>query len=231
MARLARIVLPGWPHHLTQSGNHRQTVFFSDEDRLLFMDLMRRHFSLYDLSLLAHCLMSNHPHYAVIPSREDGLAKGVGRLHQDFARRQNLRCSRTGHLWQNRFFSCPVEEGRVWDVMAYIELNPVRAGLVENAWDWEWSSARAHVTGTDPSGLLNMDYWRSRYTGESWREFLKEAERRKQINYRIRAATSSGRCWCSDELARELERRLGRPILPLPKGRPGRRSQPTMGTR
>jgi putative transposase len=219
MARLARIVLPGWPHHVTQRGNHRQTVFFSDQDRLTFLDLLKHHFSLHKLSLLGYNLMGNHTHYAVIPPMEEALAKGVGRLHQDFARRQNLQCCRTGHLWQNRFFSCPVEEDRIWDVLAYIELNPVRANLVTNAWDWEWSSARAHVTGIDPTGLLDMGYWQLRFGGGSWREFLEAAKSRIQIHDHIRAATSTGRFWGSDDTARRLEQQFGRPILRRSRGK------------
>ena len=93
----------------------------------------------------------------------------IGRLHNDFSRWQQIQRDLTGHLWQNRFFSCPLDEDHFWEALRYVELNPVRAGLVRNAWEWPWSSARAHVTGIDETGLLNMDLWRTRFDGNRWR--------------------------------------------------------------
>jgi putative transposase len=84
--------------------------------------------------------MSNHIHGIVIPPTGAALPSGVGTLHRDFSRLQNIRCGRTGHLWQNRFFSCPVQFDRVWDVLAYVELNPVRAHIVEKPAQYQWSS-------------------------------------------------------------------------------------------
>ena len=123
MARRARIVIPGWPHNVTQRGNHRQTVFFSDRDRIIYLVLMSRYFRIYELSLIGHSLMSNYVHFVIIPPTAEALSLGVGRLNQDYSRLQNMRCGRTGHLLQNRFFSCPVQHDRVWEALAYAELN------------------------------------------------------------------------------------------------------------
>ncbi len=223
MTRPARIVIPGWPHHVTQRGNLRQTVFFSNDDRRVYLNLLKRHFRAHEVTLLGYALMTNHCHLGPIPPSAEALSNAVGRLNQDFARWQNLRCGRTGHLWQNRFFSCPVYD--VWEVLAYIELNPVRAGLVKSAWDWEWSSAKAHVTGVDETGMLDMSYWSRCFDGPSWQKYLEAAMARKRLHEEIRAATLSGRFWGPDEIAEQLELQCGRSIRRRPRGRPIRRLQ------
>jgi putative transposase len=218
MPRPQRIVIPGWLHHVTQRGNHRQMVFFTRKDRYVYLELLSKFFTKYDARLIGYSLMGNHVHLAVIPEYEISLAKGIGQLHQDFSRWQNIQTSRVGHLWQNRFFSCPVEEDRIWDVLAYVEMNPVRAKLVRNAWDWEWSSARAHITGRDQSGLLDMAYWEKTFCGMEWKEFLK-TKAAKDLSYdSVRKATSAGRFLGNDMTARWLETKLGRPILPRKRG-------------
>jgi putative transposase len=219
MPRLLRIALPGWVYHVTQRGNHRQIVFFSDQDRHLYFSLLQKHFSRQELDLIGFCLMDNHSHLLVIPHHQNSLADGIGQLNRDFARWQNLQCNRTGHLWQNRFFSCPVEEEAVWEVLSYIELNRVRAGLVDKAWEWEWCSATAHVTGVDRSGLLDMHLWQKHFDGATWKQFLEDALARKQILHRIRTATAVGRLFGSAEAAKRLEQQLGRLILPRKRGR------------
>lgn len=212
MARRPRIIIPGWAHHVTQRGNHRQCVFFRDEDRVDYLRLLKEHFVNYQLSTIGYCLMSNHIHCVVIPPKEEALSCAVGRLHQDFSRLQNIRLGLTGHLWQNRFFSCPVQFDRIWEVLAYVELNPVRARLVEHPSQWPWSSAQAHLSGLDKSGVLQMDLWQQHFDGTSWAKFLESARSRRQVVDSIRAATSAGRFWGSKEVARELERLLGRPV-------------------
>jgi putative transposase len=178
-----------------------------------------------DLRKQGFVAMDNHVHLAAIPERESCLAIGIGRMHHDFARWQNVQRNQNGHLWQNRFFSCPVEEDRVWSMLAYIELNPVRAGMVVNAWDWAWSSAQAHVTGSDPTGLLNMGFWRRQFTAEGWKRYLEGMAAEKAMNARIRSATATGRLLGSDATARRLEQELGRPLLPRRRGRKSRRSK------
>ena len=130
MTRRPRVVIPGWVHHITQRGNHRHSVFFSPHDRNIYLSLLADYFPLYEIHLIGHNLMDNHVHLVVIPEKENSLADGIGQLHHDFALWQNIQHRTSGHLWQNRFFSCPVEEDRVWEVLAYVELNPVRANMV-----------------------------------------------------------------------------------------------------
>jgi putative transposase len=154
--------------------------------------------------------MGNHVHLVPIPEFETSLAKAVGRTNNDFSRWQNVQCNRTGHLWQARFYSCPVDLVSLWDVMAYVELNPVRAGLVERPEDWVWSSARAHASGRDETGLLNMGLWEECFTPVSWAEFLRQKQQDKELKQRIRTATQTGRPLASEEAVRRLEVSFGR---------------------
>ncbi len=219
MTRFARLVLPGWVHHVTQRGNNRQIIFISDVSRLLYLRLLAQYFPMHGLALIGYCLMGNHVHLAVIPGSKDSLAQGIGRLHHDFACWHNVQFGKNGHLWQNRFFSCPVEKDRVWGMLSYIELNPLRAGLVEYAWDWEWSSARAHVAGVDPSGLLDMELWRNHFDAARWKAYLEQMAAERTLAARLRKATTAGRFFGSEATARQLEQELGYALLPRRRGR------------
>jgi putative transposase len=223
MTRFARIVIPGCPHHITQRGNHRRRVFFSDSDYRFYLKQLRRHFSARSIQMDGYSLMPNHVHQIVIPPTASSLALGVGCLHNDFARFQQMRQGLTGHFWQNRFFSCPMEEDHYWEAMRYIELNPVRAGLVKQAWDWPWSSAQAHVSGVDDTGLLNMDLWSQRFNGAQWKQFLEEGSGASDTIRRFRTATQTGRPLGGREFIVRLEQMTGRKLLPQKRGRKPRR--------
>jgi putative transposase len=220
MARFARVVVPGYPHHVTHRGNHRQTVFFSDSDRQVYLRLLKGFFARYSVRTLGYCLMSNHAHLLLVPESPRSLALGVGRLMNDYARWQHTQCNQTGHLWQNRYFSCPVDEDRIWDVLRYVELNPVRAHMVQQAWDWPWSSATAHVCGNDASGLVEMNPWAQEHDPDSWQRSLVEGAIGGAANEQIRIATRTGRPFGSHEFIRHLEKRLGRRLVPSKGGRP-----------
>ena len=145
MPRRPRVVIPGVPHHVTQRGNDRQQVFFSTANRSLYLSLLARHSARYGAKILGYCLMNNHVHLIAVPECEDSLAKTLARTHSEYARSVNHTQERTGHLWLNRFFSCPMGPTHLQRAMLYVDMNPVRAGLVTTPWDWLWSSARAHV--------------------------------------------------------------------------------------
>ena len=219
MTRQLRIVLPGWVHHVTQRGNYQQTVFLSEQDRAVFLKMLAKYLIKWEIRLIGYCLMDNHVHLVVVPEREDSLSSGMAQLDHDFALWQNIQRGRTGHLWQSRFYSAPVEEEGIWGVLAYVELNPVRAGMVEHAWEWAWSSAQAHATGCDLSGLLDMKSWREAFTGEKWKEFLKQTLANKSLAAKIRHATRMGHFLGSEETARRLEREMGKQLLPKKRGR------------
>src|SRR4030042_765949 len=133
MPRLARMVIPGVPHHITQRGNNRQDVFFVDDDRRVYLSLLQEPSRRYGLQLLGYCLMSNHVHLIATPARDDSLAKAVGRGHWLYTQYVNRLHGRSGHLWQNRFYSCALDEEHLVAARAYAERNPVRAKLVKQA--------------------------------------------------------------------------------------------------
>jgi putative transposase len=110
-------VIPGLPHHVTQRGNHRQDVFLREEDRTIYLELLRDQAALYSLSLLGYCLMTNHVHNLSVPALETSLARAIGGAHLRYTLQLNARERWQGHLWQNRFYSCPLDEGYCWRVL------------------------------------------------------------------------------------------------------------------
>ena len=149
MPRQRRAVLPGRPHHITQRGNNRRDVFFEDTDRELYLSLLREYAAKYRVEILGYCLMTNHVQLIAVPADATGPAKAIGRVHNDYARWLPIRRRESGHLWQNRFFSCPLEDASTWAALAYVERNAVRAGMVAQCEEWAWGSARQHLSTTD----------------------------------------------------------------------------------
>jgi putative transposase len=221
------VVVPGLPHHVTQRGNGRQVTFLSDADRCLYLDLLRRYRRQYGLSVWAYCLMSNHVHLLAVPEREDSLRRTLGRTHAEYARYWNLHRRSCGHVWQARFYSCPLEDGQVWRVAWYVETNPVRAGLVEAAEDWPWSSAQAHARGREASGHLEMSVWAGEYDEARWSRVLRTTIDDEAWQRRLEEATLRGRPLGSETFVDDLERRLGTCLRPSPPGRPPKQRQDT----
>jgi putative transposase len=217
---MPRAVAVGVPHHVTQRGNGRRPTFLSDSDRMVYMELLQRYRKQFDLHLWAYCLMPNHVHLLAIPGREDSLARALGRTHAEYARYFNARHNSVGHLWQARFYSCPLERDQVWKVARYIEVNPVRAGMVEEAQAWRWSSAQAHVGGRDASGLIEMPPWHAEYGPVRWRDVLKTSVHDEAWQLRLSSATLTGRPFGSKAFLDELERQLGCRLRPRAAGRP-----------
>jgi putative transposase len=223
MTREARAVVIGVPHHITQRGNNRQDVFFVDDDCRFYLDTLRAKSEQYGLIVHAFCLMTNHAHIVATPTRDDSLAKAVGRTHYFFTRYVNKLHSRSGHLWQNRFFSCPLDEFHFLNCVRYVERNPVRARMVRVATRYPWSSAAAHVAGNDAMGLLSFDEWPRRFKGERWRKELQSAEDGDWLGA-IRNATFKGHALGSDFFIGKIETRIGRRLRPAPVGRPKKKA-------
>ena len=137
-ARLARIVVPGVPHHVTQRGNGRQQTFFHDEDYVFYRDLLGRECRAAEVEVWAWCLMPNHVHLILVPADSDGLRRALARVHRAHAGRIHARLERTGHFWQGRFGAVALDEAHLAATVRDVLLNPVRARLVERARDWPW---------------------------------------------------------------------------------------------
>src|SRR5271156_7043943 len=149
MARLARTVVAGLPHHVTQRGNRRDAIFFEDGDQEVYRDLLAEQTRKAAVEVWAYCLMPNHVHLILTPTRADGLGLAVGEAHRRYTNFINARGRWTGHLFQSRFASVAMNEVHLMAAVSYVSLNPVRAHLVSHAADWKWSSVKAHLSVMD----------------------------------------------------------------------------------
>jgi putative transposase len=215
MARLARVVASGYPHHVTQRGNRRLPTFFSDEDYEAYLDLMEEWCRRFDVAIWAYCLMPNHIHLIAVPESKDGLARAIGEAHRRYTRRVNFREAWRGHLWQGRFASFPMDEPHLLLTARYIELNPVRAGIVQEPGAYAWSSAAAHLSGKDESlladsPLLDMV--------PDWKRFLSAGMDEEEVRL-LRRHERTGRPLGSVHFLDQLEGMLGRVLRPRKAGR------------
>jgi putative transposase len=218
MARLPRVVVVDVPHHVTQRGNARQVVLSDDADRILYLELLRQHCELYHLSLLGYCLMSNHVHLIAVPRAPEALAQTLKHTHGRYAAYWNARRFSSGHVWQGRFYSCPLDDSHLWTALRYVELNPVRAGMVATASQWRWSSAAAHCgTGIAPP-WLDMEWWQKRWTVEEWKNQLAAEESQSELTA-LRQFTHTGRPLGTPEFVAALEHSTLRPLAPRKRGR------------
>jgi putative transposase len=159
--------------------------------------------------------MTNHIHTIVVPQSADALASTFRDAHSKYGSWFNRKYELTGHLWQGRFYSCVLGEDHLWNAVRYVELNPVRAGIVSRAEDYRWSSARAHVQGTDDA-LLNRDLPLVKEIVD-WSGWLAGGDVRTDSEA-IRKATERDFPLGSDEFVARLELELGRCLRPQKRG-------------
>ena len=219
MARMARLVVPGHPHHVTQRGNRRQPVFFSDDDYRAYLDLLAEWSDKSGTEVWGYCLMPNHVHLILVPTAEAGLRATLGEAHRRYTRMVNFREGWRGHLWQERFHSFPMDEPWLLHAARYVALNPVAAGLVARPEDWRWSSARAHLAGKS-DGIVDVRPLLDR-VGD-WAAFM-EGGIEDAMMTRLEMHMQTGRPLGSDAWVEALENRLGRPLRPRKRGPKGPR--------
>lgn len=220
MPRIARVIATEYPHHITQRGNNRATVFFDDEDRQTYLKLLAVYALKHRFQVWAYCLMNNHIHLLVVPETETSLARGIGLTNQVYTQYLNRKLNQSGRVWQNRFFSCVVENTKyLWAVARYIERNPLKAGMVEEAGEYRWSSAKAHITGADDN-LLGVSSWLSPHEQSVYAEFV--AAEDEDTDNAIRRATRTGRPFGSESFVDLLELELKQPLKAKRRGRPSK---------
>jgi len=219
MARQARVVIPGLLHHITQWGNNREDVFFEDGDRVAYLGLLREQCEKHGVRVLGYCLMTNHIHLVATPAREDSLNLAVGRTHFIYTQYINRLHGRSGHLWQGRFHSCPMDDAYAVTAMRHVERNPIRAKMRRVPWTYRWSSAAAHTGGPHPAHLLDLEAWNDLVHGVNWKEILREGDDKETLAA-LRLNTQTGHPLASDSFLSKLEHALGRRLRPLPVGRP-----------
>lgn len=216
MARIARLVIPDLPHHVTQRGNRRGRTFFEADDYALYLDLLSEAAARARTQVWSYCLMPNHVHLILTPCNEDGLRRTLGDLHRRYTGYINARMRVTGHLWQGRFGSVAMDETHLRNAIRYVTLNPVRARLAARAEDWPWSSAKAHLTG-EPDGVVTLAPVGARI--DDFRAFLDESFDENAAYAALRRSESTGRPIGAAEWLCALEEKTGRRIIPRKPGR------------
>ena len=224
MPRRPRAVVPEIPHHITQRGNRRAQVFFSDDDRRVYLAWLREYAEAAGVDLLAYCLMPNHIHLIASPQEADGLQRLLRPLHARYAQHINRRFDWSGHLWQGRFFSATLDEPYFWSAVRYVERNPVRAGMTRRAEDYRWSSAQAHCGLRRDSILSTRPRWGVLIAEmRDWARWLEVDEPADRLET-LRTRTEQGLPCGSGPFVRKLSSLAGQALQSRPRGRP-RKSQ------
>jgi REP-associated tyrosine transposase len=223
MARIARVVVPDLPHHVTQRGNRRERVFFEDGDYGYYLHLVSTAARRADTAIWAYCLMPNHVHFIMTPSSPDGLRATFAEAHRRYTSVVNSRRGQTGHLWQGRFASTVMDERHLLAAARYIAMNPVRAGLAPRAADWRWSSVGAHLAGRDDRAVQVAPLLER--VGD-FAEFLDEPSDEAAV-LALRASSSTGRPAGAPDWVARLEAQAGRRLTPGRRGpKPRPRAEP-----
>ena len=225
MARLPRFFVPGEVLHVIQRGNNRDPVFGAEPDYLFYLDCLERAASEHSLAIHAYVLMTNHVHLLATPAHEDSLPKTLQSVGRRYVQYFNYSYRRTGTLWEGRYRSTLIHSERyLLTTMRYIELNPVRAGMVEHPADCPWSSYRANALGAQDSALTPHELYRrlgrsveERQSG--YRQLFRAQLSRADIEA-IREATNKAWALGNDRFRARIEALAGRRAAPLPKGRP-----------
>lgn len=207
MARMSRIIVPNYPHHVIQRGNRRQQVFFCDDDRIEYLRLIEKYSKLEDVKIWAYCLMENHVHFVAEPSSEKSLASCFAEANKRYSRGVNFSKGWRGYLWQGRFISYLMDELHTYSAIRYIEQNPVRAGVIDKAHNYKWSSAKAHVCKLDDS-ILSTPEWILKMVGD-WEKYLELTEREEVIQL-LKKHARTGRPVGSRIFIDQLEKLTGR---------------------
>jgi len=218
MARIARIVVPQYPHHIVQRGNRRQDVFFNDEDYLYYIKLLKKSCQQYRVKIWAYCLMTNHAHFIAVPEKTDSLGRCFADAHVRYTRHINKRQGWKGHLWQARFGSSVLDEQYLIAAVRYVERNPVRAGVTKNAGGYRWSSAGWHLgmKGSDP--LVSGDGMLRKLIGD-WRKYLQQEDEMNIIDV-IRSEVCVNRPAGEESFIKKLEKRFACGLRRQKAGRP-----------
>ena len=225
MARLARVVIPGVAHHVMQRGNRRLPVFFSDADRMLYLGLVAKAAEASDTRCLAWCLMDNHVHLILVPATPDGLRATLAEAHRRYTRAINVREGWSGYLFQGRFASYPMDDAHLMAALRYVENNPVAAGLVAQADEWRWSSARSHVAGKRASDDPLTDVAALGEHVRNWRAMLSHGLEAGDVGAEgetivaaIETRLGTGRPLGAAAWIAAQERELARPLVPGKRG-------------
>ena len=225
MARLPRLTVPGYPHHVIQRGNNRQAIFATQADYRALFELLADNAKKFDVAVHAYVLMSNHFHLLATPQTADGLPKMMQAVGRSYVRYFNDAQKRTGTLWEGRYKSTVIQADRyLLACMAYIDLNPVRAGLLVQPQDYPWSS-HVHYLGVRSDRLITPHalYWALGNT-----PFAREAAYAELVHNGINPvqqaalteAAQSGWALGEADFVADLQKRTERRVIKIGAGRP-----------
>jgi putative transposase len=227
MARKPRSILPGYPFHVIVRGNNRQAIFQDGDDRASFKSTLREACTAHQLAVHAYVLMTNHVHLIATPGQEEGLARVMQAVGRQYVRRFNQRHRRTGTLWEGRYRASLIQGDRhLLACQRYVEMNPVRAGMVMRPEQYEWSSHRHHLGLTSDSLVSpHSVYWALGNT-----PFERELAYRALFDSlpavsdtELTTLLMLGHPVADRDYLEALESRTGLPLVPKPVGRPRKR--------
>lgn len=229
MPRRARVMLPNVPVHMIQRGNNRQACFFADDDYRCYLEWLREYAKIESCRVHAYVLMTNHVHLLLTAKTVDGPGRLMKRLGQRYVQYINRTYRRSGALWEGRFRSCLTrEEAYVLGCYRYIELNPVRAAMVEHPAEYRWSSYRVNAQGGEdalitPQALYESLGHHPEARQQAYRELFRY-ELEPGLVDEIRTATNGNFALGTERFQREVAAMLGRRVTPGKAGRPKKRS-------
>jgi putative transposase len=213
MPRIARLVVPGMPHHIIQRGNRRQKVFFKDEDKKIYLEILKVQCLRFGVVIWSYCLMDNHVHFVAVPEDKESLGRAFGQTHRHYTRMINFREGWRGYLWQGRFLSYVLDQDYLYAAVRYIETNPIKAAIVAKAEDYPWSSAKARVLKLKDD--LLSDFFLLEEI-KDWSSYLASINEKETKLFESRL--SSGKPLGSEEFIRKLEQLTGRIVRKIKPG-------------
>ncbi|MCF7874700.1 MAG: transposase [Candidatus Omnitrophica bacterium] len=216
MPRQVRYIIPKVAHHAMQRGNNRQQIFFNSKDKQFFCQNLKKYSKEYKAYIGAYCLMDNHLHLLVYPDSKEGMIKFMKSISQYHTQYINRQYKRSGKLWENRYKMHLVDPDYEWTVARYIELNPVRANMVNDPTGYQYSSARNHLKD-DKDDKINKDIIKERK--KDYRGFVEEGIKGKEIK-QIRDVLQQGKILGTDEFIDKIEKKLKITLKVRGRGRP-----------
>ncbi len=219
MPRIARAVAVGFPHHVIQRGNNKEKVFFEKEDRLNYLELLKKYSDKWQCPILAYCLMNNHVHLLARPKQEESLYKMMQGITLCYTQHINRKYEKTGRLWESRYHSCIVDkEQYLWAAARYIEQNPKRAKIVKKEEEYPYSSAKAHIEGKRDD-ILGEELFNDIHQRKDYIAFIRESITEEEMQ-RLKYATRTGRPFGSEGFIKKMEKRLDKQFILQKPGRP-----------
>ena len=217
MPRIARVSIPGIPVHVTQRGNYRQNIFKECIDKEFYMNSFLHYKKKFNVKLYAWCLMDNHVHFVLEPCDAEGLGRLFKSLNTRYSMYFNRKLQRKGRLFDDRFFSCLLDESHFYEAIRYVELNPYKAKMEREFGEYVWNSSLEHLK-------IRSQYYLNRkpdfFKVDNWKDYLVEGINSENISKKIEAHTMSGFPLGNKSFVENVSEKLGKDLIKKKRGRP-----------